>query len=168
MIIKRRFRLAISRWCLAQFYKRHNIRWRSTKHCYDSALRHHAELQPQRERFAELLSNVILARRPIIYCDESTVSNWDLQRKTWSSPERIVIGRNDHRHSLTLYAAISPNALTKPTYMITDRTTCQEDWREFLYEVKRNVRSSIQSKPFLVSTLSPIDFLDLPIGFCKS
>ena len=58
---------------------------------------------------------------------------WDMPKKTWSKfDEKITIARNDNRLSVTLYAAISPNALTEPVYYITTRTTNEEDFCLFL------------------------------------
>ena len=84
LLIKRRFRLDISRHCLSQFYKRHNIRWRTTKNCYNISLRNHQELLPQRQEYAKLLSNCILSGKPLCYVDETTCQNWDIQKKAWS------------------------------------------------------------------------------------
>ena len=78
------------------FYKHHGIRWLSVGQCYDSSLRNYAELLPQRQAYAQLLSNIILTRKGVVYIDETSFNCWDMPKKTWSNPnEKIVIARND-------------------------------------------------------------------------
>ena len=151
-MIKQRWNLQISHSSLKNFYKYHGIRWLTVGTCYAISIQNMPQLTPQRHLYARLLSNIILANKPLIYCDESSMNCWDLPKKTWSySTEEITIPKNDSRLSVTLYAAISPNALSSPVFYLSRKTTNQQDFRSFLIKIKENVKSTITSKPFLVS-----------------
>lgn len=137
---------------LSIFYKFKGIKYKATKSHYDTALRNRTELDVQRKSFAHLLANVILVNRPLIYLDESSMNNWQLQNKAWCSTNKAIkISRADTRFSTTLYAAISSNALNSPVYLKVRKTTNQIDYRRFVIKIAGSLKPGlINMKPFLL------------------
>lgn len=89
--------------------------------------------------------------RPIVYCDESTFNNQTLKRKAWASQgKQITLFKSKTRFSVTVYAAISSNALTRPVFVLKRRTTNQEDFRDFIREVKGAIRADLAHVPYLL------------------
>ena len=121
---------------LRLFYIAHNIAYVSTNAMKVNELANNPALEMERKSFAKIIASVIAANLPLVYIDETTANSFMCSSKTWSKRgSRVNIAVANMRYHCTLYACVSANCLLQPVYMVRERTTNQEDFREFLQRV---------------------------------
>ena len=124
LLLGRLFGLTIGINTLYCFYKAHNIAYLTAGRCYDIAVRQRVSLDSQRRTFAQLLGNVIVSGRGLLYVDESSFTNWSIAQKSWvTRGDTHLHCLPNTRFSVTVYACVSPNALNGLVYDLYDRTT---------------------------------------------
>ena len=150
-ILKQVLGFTISPSTLRLFYRAHNIAYLTAKVAYTKAIRNRSELDILRKSYAIVLGNVILNRRYLAYCDETTHTTWAVKAKSWGlRTGRQIHGRHDVRLCVTVYAMISTNALLRPIYLVIPRTTNQVDFRTFIRMAEAGLRRDIHGKVYLV------------------
>ena len=85
ILISRVWNIDIAPRTLRRFYMQNNVRYRSSKKVFEQARGFGPLKDDAREEFALLLSNAIIQRRHIVYCDETTFSRDTILKKSWSA-----------------------------------------------------------------------------------
>ena len=86
----------------------------------------------------------------MIYFDETVFHTWGIRDKSWSridEPNEHVLNRS--RESVTVFGALSGNALQTPAVYQLGRSTNRHDVEAFLRRVASHVRADVH-KPFLL------------------
>ena len=147
-IIKRIWNVTLSATHLRRFYVEHGIRFRQAKHVYKTSIIRQDYLDRERKKFAEVLGNLVLKGKPIVYIDETTFNTWMFKSKSRSSRVAPNLhGLNDERYAITVYGAVGW-PLRKPVYFLA-KSTNQIDFRKFLREVVLAFKVHVR-KPILL------------------
>ena len=147
-VLKRARGVVVSPTTLRRFYKANGLRYVTGRTVYRAAVTHSARLDRARVRFGTFLGNVLAAKKPLVYQDETTFNTWQLKAKSWALPGV----RNEHarpgpRYSVTVYGAIGA-CLTQPVFSLGDSTN-QVEFRQFVRKVKRHQKATVAGKPLL-------------------
>lgn len=107
-IIRRVFRVQISKTSLLRFYSMNGITYTAGKQVYRAYLLRQPHLEMEQRQFALLLGNLIKKKVPLIYMDESSCNSFSVKHKSWSLKECVNVHHRDNkRFSVTIYGAIS-------------------------------------------------------------
>ena len=109
-IIDRVWNVKVNWATLVNFYKANKIRYLRSKEVYNRALRSRDVLEVQRKEFAELLANILAAKKVVIYVDETTFTSRITKKKTWQrADEPCLAAFGDQWMTQTVFGAISPH-----------------------------------------------------------
>ena len=139
---------AVSESQLHRFYCHNKVRFLTAKLRYRYAQLNRPRLDARRRQFALTLGNLIAAKAPICYVDETTFNVQTAKRKSWA-----LSGEPNHhsieslRQSTTVYCAVGA-CLTKPVFM-QGRSTCTDEYIRFVELLATHVKRGVR-KPWLV------------------
>ena len=150
---------------LLRFYRQNNLSYRVSSQTWRVDAAELAGLNEQRHQFAVKLKEIKESGDPVVsieevtpshlnvfvsqvYFDESTFNTWQTNKRTWQKKTRaIIMDRPAVRWGrCTIFGAVG-NCLTKPTFMMANRTGGDETL-DFLRMVKTNLHEGC--RPWLL------------------
>ena len=87
LILRQTYNLDISHDTLWRFYRDRKVTHVTGKATYRRYINQKDNIDDKRKAFAKLLGNLIRAKKPIIYVDETTFNSWSLKKKSWASSD---------------------------------------------------------------------------------
>lgn len=119
-LIRKKFDIKASSFCLRDFYIRHKVGHRRIITVKNRAMQNKSTLDKQRFEFAIKLQEILKSGRPTLYVDETTYSCWSVSDKAWSFADNPVYQTLcDQRYSTSVIGAIG-TCLDKPVTMLTN------------------------------------------------